>query len=588
MRGCSLVVAGAVVAGAIVTMLGCRGRPRSWDLPVDSDRTRDGATVIEFDLSGGAPEKSSGGLFSIPSRDTFDVLVAVMHQAQKRKELRGVFVSFGTADIGWARSHEFGEGLAALRKNGVRVLCHADAWDKTTYAAAARGCDTIAMSPGGEVEMTGPAASIPYARELLEDKLHAQVDILQVGKFKGAAEPLTRDGPSDEYKQSIERALGAIAQSNRDALAARGVEEWIGTGPYAGREALDKKLVDELVDRKQARDEAKKDAGGAPVEVVFGSEGDRGSKPGLLDLLRLFATRGTEAVNKPHVRLLRLEGEISLGSDGGGLFGGSSGIVARKLVEQSRKLATDGSVRAVVLRIDSPGGSALGSDLAWLAVKELRGKKPVIVSVGEMAASGGYYIATAGGTIYAEPESIVGSVGVVGGKIAFGGTLALAGIHTASFGDKRAAQLGSLSEPWDDETKARLRGSMEEIYRLFLDRVSDGRGKPKEAFMNAVEGRVFGGAQAKELGLVDEVGGLSEALAAAKKEAGLPDDAPIVTDDTGGITELLDGNEDDALIPLPVDAPNELTVLRRWALEFVRVSEGTGVAAVLPAPFLLR
>jgi protease-4 len=591
-----IAVAAALLA-LCASASACRGRPRSWDLPLDTSPVRDGEALLEFDLGGGAPEKSSGGLFSLPAHDTFDVLVATIHQAQKRKEIKGLFLSFGAAGIGWARAHELGESIVALKKStGVKVRCHADAWDNTSYAAAARACDVISMSPGGEVEMTGPAASIPYARELLEDKLHAQVDILQVGKFKGAAEPLTRDGPSDEYKQSIERALGAISQSNHDALEARNVASLIGTGPWAGNEAIDKKLVDVLEDKRAARESAKKDAGGVPVEVVFGDEDDRGGKPGLLDLLRIFAQHGTDAVNKPNVRLLRLEGEISLGDGGGGLLGGSSGIVSRKLVDQLHRLAVDTNVKAVVLRIDSPGGSALGSDLVWLAVKELRDKKPVIVSVGEMAASGGYYIASAANSIYAEPESIVGSVGVVGGKIAFGGTLAMVGVHTASFGDKRAAQLGSISEPWDEDTKARLQGSMETIYALFLDRVSKGRGQPKEKFENAVEGRVFGGAQARDLGLVDEVGGLSDALAAAKKAGGLPDDAPIVTDEAQGIADLIDGSDEalarrlggDDLVPLPADASSELSALREWALSFVKVSKGSGVAAMLPAPLILR
>jgi protease-4 len=128
---------------------------------------------------------------------------------------------------------------------------------------------------------------------------------------------------------------------------------------------------------------------------------------------------------------------------------------------------------------------------------------------------------------------------------------------------------------------------METIYALFLDRISAGRGQPKEKFDNAVQGRVFGGAQAQDLGLVDEVGGLSDALAAAKKAGGLSDDAPIVTDEAQGIVDLLDG-DDEALVPLPADAPSELTALREWALSFVRVSKGCGVAAMLPAPLILR
>ncbi|MBX7197532.1 MAG: S49 family peptidase [Sandaracinaceae bacterium] len=585
------LVALAGLAAFVAT--GCRGRPRSWDVPTETERPRSsGAAVLEFDLSAGAPETAKGGVLAIPSRHTFDALVASLHQASKRKDLKGVFVAFGAAPLGWARAHEVADALEAIRNQKVPVLCHADAWDNGTYAAAARGCDTIAMSPGGEVELTGPAATITYARELLVDKLKAQVDILQVGKFKGAAEPLTRDGPSEEFRTSLDGALGAIRASYQAALAARQAGALMGQGPFVGPEAKDKKLVDLLVDRKAARDEIKKKAGDAPVQVAFGAGESGPPKLGLLDFVRLLSQPTGEATARPHVRLVRLHGEISLGGEGsGGLLGGSSGIVARRVVERAHALAEDARVKAVVLRIDSPGGSALGSDLAWIALKELRDKKPVIVSIGEMAASGGYYLACTGTRVFAEPESIVGSIGVVGGKIAFGGTLAQVGVHTASFGDPRAAQMTSLTEPWDDATRARLLETMRGIYKLFLERVGAGRGRAPESFDPAVEGRVFGGARAKELGLIDELGGLSAALDAAKKAANLDETAPIVVDDASSFFEMLTGDDDDALFPLGEKATPELLALRRWLGTFTRATLEAGprhVATMLPVPLSVR
>ncbi len=586
------------LALSLILASGCRGRPRSWDVPVEADRPRaTGPAVLELDLASGAPESEPGGLLRIPSRHTFDALVAALHQAQTRKDLKGVFVAFATAPIGWARGRELGDALAAIKKRGVPVVCHADAWDNATYAAAARGCDTIAVSPSGEVELTGPSATVPYARELLVDKLRAQVDLLQVGKFKGAAEPLTRDGPSAEYRESIEGALSSIDRAWRASLGERGVSELAGTGPYAAEEARAKKLVDLLVDRSGARDEIKKRAGGASVQLAFGpgSEGPRSF--GLPELVRLLSQPSGEATARPHVRLVRLHGEISLGGDSGGLLGGSSGIVARKVVERARALADDSRVRAVVLRIDSPGGSALGSDLAWIALQELRDAKPLVVSVGEMAALGGYYLASAASRIYAEPESIVGSIGVVGGKVSFGGTLSQLGIHTASFGDPRAAQLGSVTEPWDEATRARLLDTMQGVYDLFLRRIGEGRGKPADAFDAAVEGRVFGGERAKELGLVDELGGLAEALAHAKSAAGLDASAPVVVDDASSFFEAL-SNDDDVLSPWQASpwqaaagATPELRALHGWLTAFARATSGgrpSGVATMLPLPLLVR
>lgn len=574
------------------TIAGCRGRPRSWDVPVEAERPRtSGAAVLEFDLGAGAPETAKSGVFAIPSRHTFDALVASLHQAGKRKDLKGVFVTFGAAPLGWARAHELGDALVAIRDKKVPVLCHADAWDNGTYAAAARGCDTIAMSPGGEVELTGPAATITYARELLVDKLKAQVDILQVGKFKGAAEPLTRDGPSEEFRHSIEGALGAIRASYKDALGARGAEGLLGQGPFVGDEAKSKKLVDLLVDRKAARAEIKKRASDAPVQMAFGPGADGPPKLGLVDVVRLLSQPTGEATARPHVRLVRLHGEISLGGEGGGLFGQPTGIVARRVVERAHALAEDARVKAVVLRIDSPGGSALGSDLAWIALKELRDKKPVIVSIGEMAASGGYYLACAGSRVFAEPESIVGSIGVVGGKIAFGGTLAQIGVHTASFGDPRAAQMTSITEPWDDATRARLLDTMRGIYKLFLERVGTGRGRAPESFDPAVEGRVFGGDQAKSLGLIDEIGGLGAALDHAKKAANLDEAAPVVVDDATSFFEMLAPDEDEVLAPLGAKATPELLALRHWLTSFARVTleaQPRYVATMLPVPLSVR
>lgn len=588
-RAASLLVAGLAT---LASLAGCRGRPRSWDVPIEAERPqKSGATVLEFDLGAGAPETAKGGMLAIPSHHTFDALVASLHQAGKRKDLKGVFVSFGAAPLGWARAHELADSLVALRDKKVAVLCHADAWDNGTYAAAARGCDTIAMSPGGEVELTGPAATVTYARELLVDKLKAQVDILQVGKFKGAAEPLTRDGPSDEFRQSIEGALGAIKASYKSALASRGAADLAGQGPFVGEEAKSKKLVDLLVDRSEARAEAKKRAGDVPVQMAFGPGSDSPGKLGLVDVVRLLSQPTGEATARPHVRLVRLHGEISLGEGGSGLFGRQGGIVARRVVERAHALAEDARVKAVVLRIDSPGGSALGSDLAWIALAELRKKKPVIISIGEMAASGGYYLASTGNRIFAEPESIVGSIGVVGGKIAFGGALAQVGVHTASFGDPRAAQMTSLTEPWDDATRARLLETMRGIYKLFLQRVGEGRGRAPESFDPAVEGRVFGGERAKELGLIDELGGLGAALEHARKAANLDEGAPVVIDDSTSFFEMLAPDDDEVLAPLGAKATPELLELRRWLTTFTRVSveaQPRYVATMLPAPLWVR
>jgi protease-4 len=233
--------------------------------------------------------------------------------------------------------------------------------------------------------------------------------------------------------------------------------------------------------------------------------------------------------------------------EGGGVLGDSGGIVERRLVSTLIRLERDDDVRAVVLRIDSPGGSALASDLLWHALMAIRAKKALVVSIGDMAASGGYYLASAGATIFADETSIVGSIGVVGGKIAVDRALEKVGVHAETFaaktGDTQAgarAAYESLLTPWDPKTRQRVLETMTGIYNLFLARVAEGRGIPVERVAASAEGRIFSGREGKGRGLVDELGGLSEAIARARTMAGLPADARVeVAGESNGILRAL-------------------------------------------------
>jgi protease-4 len=220
--------------------------------------------------------------------------------------------------------------------------------------------------------------------------------------------------------------------------------------------------------------------------------------------------------------------------DGGGLLGDGGGIVERKLVRTLSRLEKDDDVKAVILRIDSPGGSALASDLLWHELMRIRAAKTLVVSIGDMAASGGYYLASAGAVIFAEETSIVGSIGVVGGKIAIDRALEKIGIHAETFSaktrDRRAgarAAYDSLLMPWDDATRERVLETMTGVYRLFLSRVSEGRGISVERVTDFAEGRIFSGRDGRTRGLVDTIGGLREAIARARVLAGLPPDARV-------------------------------------------------------------
>jgi protease-4 len=211
------------------------------------------------------------------------------------------------------------------------------------------------------------------------------------------------------------------------------------------------------------------------------------------------------------------------------------------------RLERDDDVKAVVLRIDSPGGSALASDLLWHELMLIRARKPLVVSVGSMAASGGYYLASTGVVIFADDTSIVGSIGVVGGKIAANKALEKLGVHAetiaAKADDPRAAARAayeSLLTPWDDATRERMLATMTSIYELFLARVAEGRNIPVERVAASAEGRIFSGREGKNRGLVDELGGLTEAIARARTLAALPADARVsVVGESSGLLDAL-------------------------------------------------
>jgi protease-4 len=553
-----LVALLAVAAGAF----GCHARPRTWSAAaVDATPTESRARtsskgegdIIEIDLSRGAPETSTSNILGAPSRQTYYRLVTLLKQVAGEPGGHGVLVRFGSARFGWSRAQELA-GLFSKLRESHKVVCQADGYGSTSAWIALKGCDRIWVSPAGGVESIGIAAEMVYAHRLLADKLGIDVDFLQIGKFKGAEEPFTRNGPSPEARASLESTLSAIRDQWLAGLAdARGqkVREAAEDGPFSAEEAKQRGLVDEVGYLDEARDDVKKLSGGQTFDVRFGVASHGTDRPDFAEILRVLAGGNAAHGGPPHVVLVRAVGAISM-EGGGGLLGGRSGITERALGRTVRTLTEDASVKAVILRIDSPGGSALASDLLWRALMQLRAKKPLVVSIGDMAASGGYYLACTANRIIAEPTSIVGSIGVVGGKLAFGPALENVGVHTEAIAPpgspagKRVSYESALL-PWDPETRERVRSEMTAVYDLFLKRVAEGRGLPVEAIAGAAEGRIFAGETAKELHLVDEWGGIEQAIVAARQLAKLDDNAPVrLAGETSGILEWFDDDDDGA------------------------------------------
>jgi protease-4 len=596
----------AIVTFALFALLACDGRAKvapegtSGDTPA---QPRSGPSLVVLDLSGGVPEVEATSLLSLgPQRGSFDELVEEMTDLARDKGYKGAFVRFGGAQIGFARAEEIGEALAKIRAAGKPVYCHADGYTNSSMYAALRGCSRLFVSPAGEVETIGIAAQILYMHKLLAEELHLSIDVLQVGKFKGAEEPLTRDGPSDEARSSLEGVLASLRdvwlsgiRDARGADASLAVED----GPYSPERAVALKLVDEIAYADDAQDLARKAAGAVRDDVRFG-HGEADKQDDLGDLVRVIAGTGSAPV-----ALIRASGSISM-SGGNGVLGGSDGITEGAMDRVLLRLTKDDDVRAVVLRIDSPGGSALASDLIWHRLMQLRAKKPLVVSVGDMAASGGYFMACTGNVIFADAGSIVGSIGVVGGKVAVGRALDQLGVHAESFAaakqPKAAARAtySSIFDEWDDPTRARVLESMTGIYDLFLARVAEGRKTTVDKISPFAEGRIWSGLQGKDHGLVDEIGGLEAAIAKARELAKLPSDAQVeaVGGPKGMFERLLgaSGGQADSAVSEALDpiggVARGLAAVAPGVVPFVRsltpLASGEHAVVALPYALVIR
>jgi protease-4 len=544
----------AAIAGACA-VAACDGRQPSSTSSEPSDsaaspaRASSSGLIAELDFTRGVPEEVSTPLFGATPRRSHLDLARVL-RALDASPPKGLFVRLGSATIGLAGSQEIGDRLGALRKHGIPIVCHADGYENSTLLLAASGCSRIWVSPAGGVDSVGLAAQLLYARSLL-DRLHVAVDFLQIGKFKGAEEPFTRDGPSPEARDSLLGALRGMRTAWLDGITQGrgkpGLADVVEDGPFTPEDAVSNGLIDAVGYLDDARDDAKKLAGVDTIATRFGSaEGSASPSRGLVGLLRSLG--GSSSAGVPHIAVIPAIGPISMGGTPSLPIGGSSeGISERELGRLLVRLTKETSVKAVVIRIDSPGGSALASDLLWKRLMELREKKPLVFSVGNMAASGGYYMASTATKIVADPTSLIGSIGVVGGKLAVGKALEEFGVHAetiaASPDPARANRSSYLSPftPWDNPTREKVRATMTSVYELFLRRVAEGRKTTIAKVAPFAEGRVFGGVEAKERGMIDELGGFEEALTLAQKLGGLPDDAPFeITSDGGGLFGLLE------------------------------------------------
>lgn len=478
----------------------------------------------EIALKGGLPETPSApAMFGTPP-DSLPAILDRLRKAADDKAITGVILKVQSLDIGWARLHELQQAIAAVKAAGKPVWARFDDAGNLQYLLAA-ACDRILMPESGTLSLTGLRAEVTFYRNLFE-MLSIQPDMLRVGAFKSAAEPYTRAEMSPEFRLEMEAILDdnyndMVAQiATARKLPEDRVREIIDIGLIPATEA--KKLG--LVDTLAYEDEIKSliAAGDQLVDVRI-REDYRKEKPSTeLDLFSLMkmlsGPKPAAASRQPRIALLTLEGSISAGSDPTSLLTGGGGINSDRIVPIIHKLAADENVKAIVLRVDSPGGSALASDLIWRALES--SGKPVVASMGDVAASGGYYISMGADKIYAEPGTVTGSIGVLGGKIAIEGLMNKLGVTTSVISRGKNSGVMSMTTPFTDSEREAMQRMLNETYDQFTKKAAAGRRMEHTALEALARGRVYTGRQAKDIGLVDQLGTLADAIAHARTLAG--------------------------------------------------------------------
>jgi protease-4 len=516
-------------------LLGAAEQPVKSSTTTQSKKTEKVIRLVSFPVRGSFPETNaqSGPFGAMDS--TLTRLMQRIAKATEDKNISGIILRIRNPSIGRGKVDELRGAIARARAAGMKVYADLEMATATDYLIAC-SCDEIFMPPSGSLLITGVRAEINFYKGLLE-KIGAKAEILQVGDFKGAGEPYTRSSMSPELRKQYESIVSDLyeqlvsAIANARKLDPQRIRELLDTGLFMAADAKKAGLIDHVAYGNQFDAAILEGTKNSKVTIVknYGKkkqDTDFSGFAGMMKLMNLLINDSSSSSSPrgEKIALIYAAGVI-VNDDSAISFLGGNSVAANTLIEALKKAANDDEVKAIVLRIDSPGGSALASDLIWHQIRQ--SKKPVIASMGDMAASGGYYIAMAADTIFAQPSTLTGSIGVIGGKIALGDTLQKMGVTTDIVSRGKSSGLFSIITPYSTSERESLQKMMEEIYHQFTTKAAQSRKMELAKMRQLAEGKVFTGRQAKKLGLVDKVGTLYDAIVAAKEAAGLPTDKKI-------------------------------------------------------------
>jgi len=515
------VVVGSVLAVIVmVFLIGALIGAAMEGAETDTALPRDGI-VLELDLRTPRLDSPSRSPFAFAEPLSVVDIVRTLEHAETDNRVRGVLVRANEFGMAPGMAEEMREAIADFQEAGKFVITHAQGFESPTVTGyfAVSGSDEIWLQDTASFTPSGLAAEVMFLGGLFEH-FNAEPQFEQFHEYKNAANTYTETGFTEAHREATTSYMSSIFDTAVAAVAGdRGfqvseVRSLFEASPHTAEDALDAGLVDRLGHVVEAR-EAARDRAGTGGEIV--------------EITDYFNQAAPAWSQSPVIALIEGQGAIVTGDADQSPLGGDEMIGGDFTSEAILAAAEDPDVRAIVLRVDSPGGSAIASDQIWHAVNRAReAGKPVVVTMASLAASGGYYIAAPADYVLAHATTLTGSIGVLGGKIVLDETFGMVGLNveTVSVGGEYTTAMSS-QQAWTESQRAAFRNQMEDIYEDFTQRVADGRDLPLERVLDIARGRVWTGAQALDLGLVDEIGGFRDAVDAAKELAGIAPESDV-------------------------------------------------------------
>ena len=476
-------------------------------------------SIMMLDLNGTLTERSQENPLELLIKDGYktyglDDILSSIKKAEENENIKGIYIHASSLGAGFASLEEIRDALKDFRKSGKFIVAYSDTYTQGLYYLSSVA-DKVLLNPHGMLEWRGLASTPIFFKDLLE-KIGVEMQVFKIGTYKSAVEPFISTEMSPANREQVNVYLSsiwgeitdAVAQSRNLSVEALNKEADRMLMFYPATESVKNGLVDTLIYKNDVRDYLK--------SLVGIDKDDNMPILGIQDMVNVKKNVPRDKSGNV-IAVYYAYGEI----DGSASATTGEGINSEKLIKDLRKLKDDENIKAVVLRVNSPGGSAYGSEQIWHAVSQLKKEKPVIVSMGDYAASGGYYISCNADTIVAEPTTLTGSIGIFGMIPNAKELTDKLGLNFDVVKTNPHADFGSLTRPMNESEKGLMQMYVNNGYKLFLTRCSDGRSISMEELDKMAQGRVWTGSTAKELGLVDELGGLDKALEIAIAKTGV-------------------------------------------------------------------